>query len=258
MNAGCEGFVVWFSRIAICPVLRQPNAATARSVLPSPLKSAASTSATRGQPSSQKAPNLPAAEPAHPDHAPLCGRPERTARDRRRAGPACRPRRRRSAPRAPDAGCSAIVESALSGSCRLTDEHEPLPHVRAERPRAVCRRRVSTRLTFDTAGVLGMSGIVKECRLNRTGDSLGSGHVSGAGRRSGAWLVKNGRTCAMSGGSCTVRLTTAGGPIGGRRFSRMNIIRTNSSRHAFRGRMSGGGNGGTCRKQPSPAAHRRH
>ena len=47
----------------------------------------------------------------------------------------------------------------------------------------------------------------------------------------------------MSGGSCIVRLTTAGGPIGGRRFSRMNIIRMNSSRHAFRGRISGGGNG---------------
>ena len=52
-----------FSRMAICPVFRQPKAATARSVLPSPLKSAASTSATRGQPSSQNAPNLPSPSP---------------------------------------------------------------------------------------------------------------------------------------------------------------------------------------------------
>ena len=50
------------------PILRQPNAATARSSLPSPLKSAASTSATRGQPSSHIATELPVAEPAHPDH----------------------------------------------------------------------------------------------------------------------------------------------------------------------------------------------
>ena len=45
----------------------------------------------------------------------------------------------------------------------------------------------------------------------------------------------------MSGGSCTVRLTTPGGPSGGSRFSRMNIMRTNSSRQTCRGRMSGGG-----------------
>src|SRR5262245_52244522 len=44
----------------------------------------------------------------------------------------------------------------------------------------------------------------------------------------------------MSGGSCTFRYATAGSPIGGRRPSRMNIIRTTSERHAFFGRMSGG------------------
>src|SRR6184192_1947189 len=41
----------------------------------------------------------------------------------------------------------------------------------------------------------------------------------------------------MSGGSCTA----LGGPSGGSRFRRMNIIRTNSSRQARRGRMSGWG-----------------
>ena len=41
-----EGLAVRFSRIATCPVFRHPNAATARSILPSPLKSAASTLAT--------------------------------------------------------------------------------------------------------------------------------------------------------------------------------------------------------------------
>ena len=45
----------------------------------------------------------------------------------------------------------------------------------------------------------------------------------------------------MSGGSCTLRLTMPGGPIGGVRPSRMNIMRTNSSRQLSRGRMSGGG-----------------
>src|SRR3712207_6868027 len=41
--------VVRFSRTRISPVLRQPNTATARSSLPSPLKSAACTSATRSE-----------------------------------------------------------------------------------------------------------------------------------------------------------------------------------------------------------------
>ena len=44
----------------------------------------------------------------------------------------------------------------------------------------------------------------------------------------------------MSGGSST-RLSVPGGPIGGSRFSRMKYMRTNSSRQAPRGRMSGGG-----------------
>ena len=44
-------FTEWFSRTLRLPTLRHPNAATARSSLRSPLKSAASTSATRGQPS---------------------------------------------------------------------------------------------------------------------------------------------------------------------------------------------------------------
>ena len=101
----------------------------------------------------------------------------------------------------------------------------------------------STRCTFDTAGVLGMSGIVKRCRVNRTGDSPGSGHGSGAGRRSGARLVIErqhlrhvGRQLHRPVDDCRE------GRCGGRRFSRMNIIRMNSSRHASRGRMSGGGN----------------
>jgi len=60
--------VVWFSRTAICPVVWNPKAATARPFFRSPLKSAASTSATRGQPSSQKVPNFPFGRPAQPDH----------------------------------------------------------------------------------------------------------------------------------------------------------------------------------------------
>ena len=71
MNDGCDGLVVWFSRIATEPVLRQPKAATARSGLPSPLKSAASTSAMRGQPSSQKALYLPPPTPRSQIAAPL-------------------------------------------------------------------------------------------------------------------------------------------------------------------------------------------
>ena len=70
-TTAATGCVVRFSRIATCPVLRQPNAATARSILPSPLKSAASTLATRGQPSSQNAPYLPFAEAAQPDRGAL-------------------------------------------------------------------------------------------------------------------------------------------------------------------------------------------
>ena len=51
-----------------------------------------------------------------------------------------------------------------------------------------------------------------------------------------------GRKSVMSGGSCTFRYATAGSPIGGRRPSPMNIIRTISERQASFGRTSGGGN----------------
>ena len=60
-----------FSRIATCPLFRHPKAATARLILPSPLKSAASMLATRGQPSSQNAPNFPFARPRIQMTAPL-------------------------------------------------------------------------------------------------------------------------------------------------------------------------------------------
>ena len=70
-NEGCDGLLVRFSSTATCPVLRQPNAATARSILPSPLKSAASMLATLGQPSSQNAPYLPFARPRIQITAPL-------------------------------------------------------------------------------------------------------------------------------------------------------------------------------------------
>ena len=71
VNEGWVGTVVLFSMTAISPVFRQPNAATRRSFRPSPLKSAVSTSATLGHPSSQKAPNLPFASAAQPDDGAL-------------------------------------------------------------------------------------------------------------------------------------------------------------------------------------------
>jgi hypothetical protein len=121
----------------------------------------------------------------------------------------------------------------------MAAEDHALPHVGAE------KIELLVAVEIDEADVrngwrVGISGIDSVWRTNCTGDSEGSGQRSGAGRRSGARLRKYGRTASMSGGSAT-RLRVPAGPIGGSRFSRMKNIRTNSSRQALLGRMSGGG-----------------
>ena len=51
----------------MCPVVRHPNAATAGSFLPSPLKSPGFDVGDPGRPSAQNPPNFPSPS-AHPDH----------------------------------------------------------------------------------------------------------------------------------------------------------------------------------------------
>ena len=153
-----------------------------------------------------------------------------------------RRRRRRSARRARDAECWRRSRARRLDPAGCAAEDDALPHVGAEQRRACLSPSKSTSWTFDTAGVSGMSGSVRLClreahrRFARIRPRLGRrqmvGRMAGVERQHLRHVRRQlHRRYAMSGG-----------PIGGSRFSRMNIIRTNSSRQASRGRMSGGGN----------------
>ena len=88
----------------------------------------------------------------------------------------------------------------------------------------------------------GHSGIAIARRVNESGDSAGSGQASGGGQTLGRAAHVERQHLLHVGRQLHAAIDDAGRSDGRQsRSSRMNIMRTNSSRQPSRGRMSGGG-----------------
>ena len=186
VKEGWDGLTVRFSRIATCPVLRHPNAATARSILPSPLKSAASTLAILRPAIEPERAELPLRQAPHPDDRPfrVIGWEELPhLGDEQILDAVLVDVGNRDVRRVRDAGDLRQDARRRAGVPLKTSPWRMSVPSRSSRPSP--SRSISR--TCETAGVPGIPGSDSARRVNVIGDGAsGPGQDSGAGRRSGA------------------------------------------------------------------------